>query len=120
MMTAQPIADQALRRDLRRSEGDAGLIVRRWNHEKPFPNLSTAIKNALFQYRQARFTLGRMLPTRKAPDLLLGTWALLSQLGRVPRRLVWDNEPGIGGGKATEPVAVFAGTLATKVVLLPP
>jgi transposase len=68
----------------------------------------------------SRFTLGRMLPTRKTPDLLLGTWSLLDQLGRVPRRLIWDNEPGIGRGKLTEPVAVFAGTLATKVVLLPP
>lgn len=68
----------------------------------------------------SRFTLGRMLPTRKTPDLLLGSWSLLDQLGRVPRRLIWDNEPGIGRGKVTEPVAVFAGTLATKVVLLPP
>jgi transposase len=68
----------------------------------------------------SRFTLGRMLPTRKTPDLLLGTWSLLKQLGRVPRRLIWDNEPGIGRGRPTEPVAVFAGTLATKVVLLPP
>ncbi|MFK5636151.1 IS21 family transposase [Ornithinimicrobium sp. LYQ103] len=68
----------------------------------------------------SRFMLGRMIPTRKTPDLLLGTWSLLEQLGRVPRRLIWDNEPGIGRGKVTEPVAVFAGTLATKVVLLPP
>lgn len=68
----------------------------------------------------SRYTLGRMLPTRKTPDLLLGTWDLLSELGRVPRRLIWDNEPGIGRRKVTEPVAVFAGTLATKVVLLPP
>jgi hypothetical protein len=68
----------------------------------------------------SRFMLGRMIPTRKTPDLLLGSWALLSRLGRVPRRLIWDNEPGIGRGKVTEPVAVFAGTLATKVVLLPP
>jgi hypothetical protein len=68
----------------------------------------------------SRFTLGRMLPTRKTPDLLLGTWSLLKTLGRVPRRLIWDNEPGIGRGRPTEPVAVFAGTLATKVVLLPP
>ena len=68
----------------------------------------------------SRFTVGRMLPTRKTPDLLLGSWELLSQLGRVPRRLIWDNEPGIGRGKPTEPVAVFAGTLATKIVLLPP
>ena len=68
----------------------------------------------------SRYMLGRMIPTRKTPDLLLGTWDLLSELGRVPRRLIWDNEPGIGRRKVTEPVAVFAGTLATKVVLLPP
>jgi transposase len=68
----------------------------------------------------SRFTVGRMIPTRKTPDLLLGSWSLLQQLGRVPRRLIWDNEPGIGRGRPTEPVAVFAGTLATKVVLLPP
>lgn len=68
----------------------------------------------------SRFMLGRMIPTRNTPDLLLGTWALLSELGRVPRRLIWDNEPGIGRGKVTEPVAILAGTLATKVVLLPP
>ena len=65
----------------------------------------------------SRFMLGRMIPTRKTPDLLLGTWSLL---GRVPRRLIWDNEPGIGRRSVTEPVAVFAGTLASKVVLLPP
>lgn len=47
-------------------------------------------------------------------------WSLLNELGRVPRRLIWDNEPGIGRRKLTEPVAGFAGTLATKVVLLPP
>jgi transposase len=68
----------------------------------------------------SRYMLGRMIPTRKTPDLLLGSWSLLGQLGRVPRRLIWDNEPGIGRRKVTEPVAVFAGTLATKVVLLAP
>ena len=68
----------------------------------------------------SRFTLGRMIPTRKTPDLLLGSWSLLEALGRVPRRLIWDNEPGIGRRTVTEPVGVFAGTLATRVVLLPP
>jgi hypothetical protein len=68
----------------------------------------------------SRFMLGRMIPTRKTPDLLLGSWELLTQLGRVPRRLIWDNEPGIGRGRLTEPAAVFAGTLATRIVLLPP
>lgn len=37
----------------------------------------------------SRFMLARMIPTRKTEDLLLGTWALLSQLGCVPRRLIW-------------------------------
>ena len=69
----------------------------------------------------SRFMLARMLPTRKTPDLVLGSWELLNQLGAVPRRLIWDNEPGIGRRRSvTEPVAVFAGTLATTMVLLPP
>jgi len=68
----------------------------------------------------SRFMLGRMIPTRKTPDLLLGSWELLTQLGRVPRRLIWDNEPGIGRRTLTEPAAVFAGTLATRIVLLRP
>jgi hypothetical protein len=48
------------------------------------------------------------------------SWELLTQLGRVPRRLIWDNESGIGRRKLTEPAAVLAGTLATKIVLPPP
>ena len=69
----------------------------------------------------SRFTLARMIPTRKTEDLLLGSWELLQQLGRVPRRLIWDNEPGIGRGqRRAEGVTGFAGTLATRLVLLPP
>lgn len=69
----------------------------------------------------SRFTTGRMIPTRKTEDLLLGTWELIEQLGRVPRRLLWDNEPGIGRGKRhADGVEAFMGTLATKLVLLPP
>ena len=69
----------------------------------------------------SRFSTGRMIPTRKTEDLLLGTWELIQQLGRVPRRLIWDNEPGIGRGqRRAEGVASFMGTLATKLVLLPP
>ena len=65
--------------------------------------------------------LGRTIPTRKTEDLLLGSWELLQQLGRVPRRLIWDNEPGIGRDqRRAEGVAAFMGTLATKLVLLPP
>lgn len=69
----------------------------------------------------SRFITGRMIPTRKTEDLLLGSWELIQQLERVPRRLIWDNEPGIGRGKRrAEGVAAFMGTLATKLVLLPP
>jgi hypothetical protein len=69
----------------------------------------------------SRFVTGRMIPTRKTEDLLLGTWKLLKGLGRVPRRLIWDNEPGIGRGqRRAEGVASFMGTLATRLVLLPP
>lgn len=68
----------------------------------------------------SRFTVARMIPTRKTEDLLLGSWDLLQQLGAVPRRLIWDNEPGIGRGRPNEPVQVFAGSLATRVVLLRP
>jgi len=69
----------------------------------------------------SRFITGRMLPTRKGGDLLLGSWELIQRLGRVPRRLLWDNEPGIGRGqRRAEGVASFMGMLATKLVLLPP
>jgi hypothetical protein len=69
----------------------------------------------------SRFVTGRMIPTRKTEDLLLGSWELIKRLGRVPRRLIWDNEPGIGRGqRRAEGVASFLGTLATRLVLLPP
>ncbi|HEY5882731.1 MAG TPA: hypothetical protein VIU11_27735, partial [Nakamurella sp.] len=54
-------------------------------------------------------------------DLLLGMWELLQQLGRVPRRLIWDNESGIGRGKRhAEGVGAFTGTLATTLQRLKP
>jgi hypothetical protein len=69
----------------------------------------------------SRFTAGRMIPTRTTADLLLGSWELIRQIGRVPRRLIWDNETGIGrGGKLADGVAAFTGTLATTIVQLRP
>lgn len=69
----------------------------------------------------SRFTLARILPSRKTPDLLLGMWELLQRFGAVPRRLMWDNEAGIGRGETlASGVAEFAGTLASSFVLLPP
>ena len=69
----------------------------------------------------SRFTMARILPTRTTADLLLGMWELLQGFGRVPRRLLWDNEAGIGRGQKTaQGVSEFMGTLATSLVLLPP
>jgi hypothetical protein len=62
-----------------------------------------------------------MLPTRQTPDLLLGMWSLIEQLGCVPRRLIWDNEAGIGRrGRLAAGVAEFCGTLATRLHQLKP
>ncbi|TWH10095.1 transposase [Rhodococcus rhodochrous J45] len=69
----------------------------------------------------SRYLCARMIPTRKTEDLLLGSWELIRQLGGVPRRLIWDNEPGIGRGRRhADGVTAFTGTLATKLVLLRP
>jgi hypothetical protein len=69
----------------------------------------------------SRFITAQMLPSRTTPDLLAGIWLLLQQrLSAVPRRLVWDNEAGIGRGRLAEGVAGFTGTLATKIVQLKP
>ena len=69
----------------------------------------------------SRFVLGRMIPTRKTEDLLLGSWELLQQLGRAPRRLIWDNEPGIGREpRRAHGVTEFMGMLAARLVLLKP
>lgn len=64
----------------------------------------------------SRFMCAEMVPTRQTPDLLLGMWSLIEAFGRVPRRLLWDNEPGIGRrNRLAAGVGEFAGTLATRV-----
>jgi transposase len=88
----------------------------------PLEDGSTALLPVLvITCTYSRFTLARVIPTRHTPDLLLGMWELLQQLGRVPRRLLWDNEAGIGRGKRhADGVGEFAGTLATTVQRLRP
>lgn len=82
---------------------------------------STLLPVLVMTLAYSRFVLARMIPTKTTQDLLLGTWQLLQQLGRVPRRLIWDNERGIGRGPhRAEGVPAFMGTLATRLVLLRP
>jgi transposase len=123
---------RALRSDYRRIDpadrlvweaGDAGQCDL-WFPPKriPLEDGSSALLPVLVMVAaHSRFITGRMLPTRRTEDLLLGSWDLIEQLGRVPRRLIWDNEPGIGrGGRLAAGVSAFLGTLATKIVQLPP
>jgi len=65
----------------------------------------------------SKFITAVMIPSRTTADLLAGMWVLLSQqLGAVPRRLIWDNETGIGRrNKLAAGVGGFAGALATKI-----
>ncbi|RAM35466.1 IS21 family transposase [Arthrobacter globiformis] len=69
----------------------------------------------------SRFIMARMIPSRMTGDLLAGMWELLGSLGAVPRRLIWDNETGIGRRNSyAAGVAAFAGVLATRVVQVKP
>jgi transposase len=69
----------------------------------------------------SRFTAAMMIPSRQAGDILSGMWALIDQIGRVTRTLLWDRESAIGGtGRVSVPAAAFAGTLATQIRLAPP
>jgi transposase len=65
----------------------------------------------------SKFITAVMIPSRTTADLLSGMWALLSsQLEAVPRRLVWDNESGIGRrNRLAGGVSEFSGALATRV-----
>lgn len=68
----------------------------------------------------SRMMFARMLPTRQAPDLIAGHWALLQAAGGVPAQLVWDNEPAVGSWRAGKPklseeFEAFRGTLGISV-----
>lgn len=65
----------------------------------------------------SKFIAAQMIPTRTTADLLAGMWLLLStQLGAVPRRLIWDNETGIGKrNRFAAGVSEFTGALASKI-----
>jgi hypothetical protein len=65
----------------------------------------------------SKFITAVMIPSRTTADLLAGMWLLLStQLGAVPRRLIWDNEAGIGRrNHFAAGVGEFCGALATKI-----
>jgi transposase len=73
----------------------------------------------------ARWLSARLLPSRRAEDLFAGWWQLLSQLGGVPRVLVWDGEGAVGQRRRrqtvlTEAAHAFRGVLGAKVLVCEP
>lgn len=68
----------------------------------------------------SRMMFALMLPSRQAPDLIAGHWALLKSMGAVARELVWDNEAAVGSWRAgkpklTEDFEAFRGILGVGV-----
>lgn len=68
----------------------------------------------------SRMIFAMMIPTRQGPDLIAGHWQLLSELGAVPKELVWDNESAVGSWRAgrprlTQEFEAFRGTLGIGV-----
>lgn len=73
----------------------------------------------------SRWRAAAMIPTRAATDLVLGQWAVLRQLGGVPKLLVWDNEGGVGRHRGADPkltpqFTVLRGLLGTRFYLTRP
>lgn len=73
----------------------------------------------------SRWRAAVMIPTRTATDLVLGQWAVIRQLGGVPKLLVWDNEGGVGRHRGADPkltpqFTVLRGLLGTRFYLARP
>lgn len=73
----------------------------------------------------SRWMMARMLPSRTAGDLFAGHWSLLSELGAVPKTLVWDNESAIGQWRGGQPqltadANAFRGTLGVRIAQCKP
>ena len=70
----------------------------------------------------SRYVLGRVLPDQDHGGPAAGQLASpAAELGRVPRRLIWDNERGIGRGRTrSDGVPAFLATMAPRLVRPPP
>jgi transposase len=70
----------------------------------------------------SRWASAVLVPSRNAEDLYAGWWQLISELGAVPRLLVWDGEGAVGRhpDKLTAECQGFRGTLATRVYVCRP
>ena len=86
---------------------------------------ATALPVLVMVSAYSRWLTAMLLPSRCAEDLFAGWWALLGQLGAVPRTLVWDGEGAIGkrrGGRTllTEAAQGFRGVLGAQIYVCAP
>jgi O-antigen/teichoic acid export membrane protein len=70
----------------------------------------------------SRWLSARLIPSRHTEDVLAGWWALIAELGAVPRTLIWHSEEAIGweaGGQShvTASCRAFGHTLNATVVV---
>ena len=69
----------------------------------------------------SRFLLAMMVPTRQCGDILAGMNLLLTRLGGLPGRLLWDNETGIVHDHKLIPQAsAWAGGMGAAIKLTKP
>jgi transposase len=73
----------------------------------------------------ARWLTARLIPSRVAEDLFAGWWQLITQLGAVPRMLVWDGEGAVGQRRRrqtilTEAAHAFRGVLGARIWICDP
>lgn len=66
-----------------------------------------------------------LVPSRCEEDLFAGWWALLQELGAVPKVLVWDGEKAVGRYRSPVPeltaaTHAFRGVLGAKVLICKP
>lgn len=71
----------------------------------------------------SRVIVARMIASRQAPDVLLGHYACLVDLGAIPRKGIYDNEAAIGrkrncGTVFTREFLAFKGSLGMGAVIL--
>ena len=71
----------------------------------------------------SRVVVARMIASRQAPDVLLGHYACLVDLGAIPRKGIYDNEAAIGrkrnyGTVFTSEFLAFKGALGMGAVIL--
>lgn len=64
----------------------------------------------------SRYLVALMIPSRTSVDLVAGMWEAMKDFGALPRRLLWDNEAGIGrGGKPVALMGEFCGVLGLRL-----